>query len=204
MTGASRRLLRAMTAGMLVAALSACGESSTGQSLGSLVLSAPPAGYTAQPVAGADGVMSIDDASRATPADPASVRAFLQSTAWRGTIARVWVHGQDYAEDIGFAFATAAEAQRFAQLEVGALQSSATNYVYPFAQVPRGEAFILFSQTRVGGRNVFCNGVWFAFSENAFEVLTCGAVPQDGQLAASLAISQLQRAGGSPAPATAS
>ena len=197
-------LVRAMTVVTLVATLSTCGESSTSQSLTSVVLSTPPAGYAAQPVAGGDGAMSIDDASSATPADPASVRAFLQAAAWRGTIARVWVRGQDYAEDIGFAFATAAEAERFVTFEVGALKSSATNYVYPFPQVTGGEAFILYSQTRAGGKNVFCNGVWLMFNENAFEVLTCGAVPQDGQLAASLATSQFQRAGGSPAPATGS
>lgn len=197
-------LARAVTAVMLVAGLSACGESSTGQSLANLVLSSPPAGYTAQAVAGGDGSMSIDDAASATPADPAAVRPFLQGAAWRGTIARVWVRGQDYAEDIGFAFSTAAQAQRFAQFEVDALKSSVTDYVYPLPQVAGGQAFILYSQTRVGGRNVFCNGVWFAFNANAFEVLTCGAAPQDGQLAASLATSQLTRAGGSPAPATGS
>lgn len=190
---------------MIVAAalLGACGGSSTGHSLAGVVLNVPPSGYTAQQVSGGAGTLSIDEASSATPADPSAVHRFLQSTSWRGAVVRVWVHGQDYAEDIGFAFASGSDAQRFAQLEVDALKSSPTNFVYPFPQAPDGNAFILYSQTRVGGRNVFCNGVWFAYNLDAFELLTCGAVPQDGTLAASLAISQLQHAGGSPAPATA-
>lgn len=190
--------------GLAVLALAGCGESSTGLSLTSIVLSAAPTGYSAQPVAGGDGTVSIDDASSATPADPAAVHAFLQSSSWRGTVVRVWVSGQDYAEDIGFAFASAGDAQRFAQLEVDALRASPTNYVYTVPQIPAAQAFILYSQTRVGGRNVFCNGIWFPFQAQTFELLTCGAVPQDGQLAISLATAQLQRAGGTPASAAPS
>ena len=186
-------------AGLLL--LAACGESSTSQSLSSVMLPSPPSGYTQQSVSGGDGDLGIDDASSATPADPGAVRAFLQSVSWRGAQIRVWVQGSSYAEDIGYAFASTADAGRFQGLEVGALKQVSTDYVYSMApQVPGGEGFILYSQTRVGGRNVFCNGAWVLVGTDVFELLTCGATPQDGSLATALAVQQLQRAGGSPGP----
>lgn len=182
--------------------LAACGESSTSQSLSSVILAAPPSGYTQQAVSGGGSDLSIEDASSATPADPGAVRAFLQAATWRGAQIRVWVRGTDYAEDIAFAFASASDAARFQTLEIGALQSTKTDYVYSLApQIPGGQGFILYSQTRVGGRNVFCNGAWLTHDTDVFEILTCGATPQDGTLATALAVQQLQRAGGTPGPA---
>ena len=178
--------------------VAACGQSDTGQSLSNLVLSQAPAGYTNQPIGGG-GTMSIDDAASATPADPGAVRSFLQTSTWNGAFARVWVRGTDYAEDLGYGFASSADALRFARLEVSALQAATGNYVYPLAQVPAAQAFIIYSQTRVGGHNVFCNGVWFPVQTRVFELLTCGSMPQDGQLAAKLAVAQYAAVGGAPA-----
>lgn len=191
---------RVAIVGCLVAGLvlAACGESSSSGSLSSLMLSAAPTGYVAQPVSGGDGSLSIDDASSATPADPSAVHAFLSATSWRGAFVRVWTHGTGYAEDIGFAFADNADAQRFAGFEVAALTSVATDYVFADNEIPGGKRFILYSQTRIGNKNVFCNGVWFPYQDDAFELLTCGATPVDGQLASELSVAQLQQAGGTP------
>lgn len=178
--------------------IAGCGQSDTAQSLSSLVLGQAPAGYANQPIGDA-GTLSIDDASSATPADPGTVRSFLQTSAWLGAFARVWVRGTDYAEDLGYAFATAADAQRFAGLEVAALRGAQGNYVYALPQVPGAQAFIIYSTTRVGGHDVFCDGAWFAAQSRAFELLTCGATPSDGQLATQLAIAQFRNVGGTPA-----
>ena len=198
--GPRRRDLAAVFAAAAIAAVS-CGESSTSQSLAQVVLSGPPPGYAAEPL-GDNGNLSLDQASAATPADPPAVQGYLQSHAWRGAYGRVWTSGSDYAEVLGYAFAAAAQAQGFVNLQVSQLQSSPANEVYPLAEVPGAEAFILYSQTRVGNRDVFCNGVWFAVRERSFEVLTCGATPGSGSLAAQLAAQQLQQAGGTPAPSS--
>ena len=172
----------------------ACGGSSNGQSLADIVLSSAPSGYHSQSV-GDNGTLSIDDAASATPADPGAVKTYLQGAAWRGTYARVWVRGTDYAEDIGFAFASAKDAQGLVVLEVKQIQSGQGNYVYPLTAVPDAQGFILYSQTRVGGRNVFCNGAWFAYQLHAFELLTCGAGPGDSSLASAMASDQFHAAG---------
>lgn len=190
------------TAGVVALLLLAgCGESSTSQSLSQVILPNAPAGYTPQAVSGGDGDLSIDDASSATPADPGTVRAFLQAASWRGAQVRVWTQGSSYVEDVAFAFASTTDAGRLQALEISALRSFAGNYVYSLApQIPDGQGFILYSQTRVGGKNVFCSGAWITVGSDAFELLQCGATPQDGTLATSLAVQQLQRAGGRPGP----
>jgi len=191
-------ILLALSVGLLAG----CGESSTAESLSSIIIATPPSGYSPQSVAGGDSDLSIDDASSATPADPGTVRTFLQSSSWRGAQIRVWVQAANYAEDIAFGFASTSDATRFESLEVGALKAVPTDYVYSLApQLPTGQGFIIYSQTRVGGKNVFCNGAWLSYQDDVFELLTCGATPQDGSLATSLAVTQLQRAGGTPGPA---
>lgn len=189
--------------GVLTAAAlgAACGDASTDQSLANIVLSSAPQGYSSTAV-GDNGTLPIDQAASATPADPASVQAYLQKTSWRGAYARVWVRGSDYVEDIGFAFAAAKDAQGLVDLEVDQIRAGQGNYVYPLAAVPKGQGFILYSQTRVGGRNVFCNGAWFAYQVHAFEVLTCGASPGDSSVATAMSSQQYQVAGGVPATPT--
>lgn len=186
----------------VVAALSACGESSTGQSLASLVLNQTPQGFHSQSV-GDNGTLSIDDASAATPADPTTVRQYLNSSSWRGAYARVWVSGSDYVEDLGYTFASSDGAAGLVKLETTTLQAGQGNYVYPFTAIPGAQGFVLYSQTRVGGHDVFCNGIWFAHSTDAFEILTCGATPGDDSRASQLADQQFQAVGGTPATPTA-
>lgn len=178
-----------------MAALAACGESAGSQSLANVVLNTTPQGFHSQ-VVGDNGVLSIDDAASATPADPSTVHRYLDSSSWRGAYARVWVSGANYVEDLGFLFAAGSGAQGLVDLEIRQIKTGQGNYVYPVTDIPGAQGFILYSQTRVGGRNVFCNGIWFAHDADAFELLTCGATPGDDFRASQMAADQFRAVGG--------
>jgi hypothetical protein len=193
---ARHRGLRPALAGLLAALLACCGcGSDAAQSLGDLMLSSPPIGFHTQ-VVGDGGSLSLDDAASATPIDPARVRASLQHLSWRAAYARVWVNGAAYIEDLGFAFGSDADARAFADFEVAQLQNGVNTYVFALDAVPRAQVFIVNTVTRIGGRNVYCDGVWFPLHANTFEVLACADSPGDWHQVAQLATDQYRHAGG--------
>ena len=196
--GALRRFVMSALAVTPILFSAGCGQSDSGRSLANLVLANGPQGSQPQPI-GNDGTLSIDDAAAATPADPARVHAYLQSNGWRGAFARVWVSGANYAEDLGFVFSDAKQAQGLVEMEIAALKAGQGDYVYSITGVPGAQGFILYSQTRLGARNVFCNGSWFAHQAYAFELLTCGPNPGDDSEASRMTADQFRAVGGASA-----
>ena len=183
---------------MLGLALTGCDSGAT-SSLASVALSAAPPGYSAQPV-GDNGALSVDDASSASPADPTSVRNFLNNSTFQGGFERVWTHGDDFITDLIYQFGDGATAVRFMTLETEQIKSFKGDYTYPAPQLGNGQGFVLYSTTRSGDKSVFCNGVWFTVSNRAFQLLDCSVNPGGATRVLELAAQQYQQAGGSPAP----
>ena len=174
----------------IAVALCACGDNG----LASVALASPPVqGYTAQPV-GDNGSLTLDDAATATPADPMHVRQLLTTRSWAGAFERIWAAGDDYLVDLIYEFPTAESASAFATLEISEIKANAANFVYAVSPVRNAQGFVLYSQTRQGGKNVFCNGVWFSIHARAFETLDCSSSPNGGTVALQMAMQQAQRA----------
>jgi hypothetical protein len=158
---------------------------------------APP-GYTLDIRTGR--AMDLAAAAGSTLADPQRLRSFLASTDYLGGAIRVYNKGDDYAELLGFGFARAPEAIAMVDFQVQELRRSLGAQVSVEPAVPDGRLFDLFARTRGRPRPVFCHGIWYTVGHDAFEVLTCSSLPNDPELARSLATQQYQRVAATPRP----
>ena len=187
--------------GLLLAllALAACDSSSASGTSGgaSPLLTQAGAGFTQK----LDVALDLDAASRATPAPAAATRSVLRDQGFSKGAERVWTEGDEYITALSLNLSTGFAAGTFVTFEAGQLRSSPSVVVYPDTQIPGAEAFTLNGATRAGGRQTFCQGVWYALGTAAYEVDDCADAPRYPDVALGLALKQFERDGGTPVAA---
>ena len=139
---------------------------------------------------GATGSLDIDAASRATPVKDDLTRDFLDNSTFTGAYAKVWTKDSDFITATVFAFTKATDATRFAAFEVDFLRAAHTVNVAADPGIPNAQVYVLSGSTRMGARDVFCEGDIFPVERHAFIVTTCGRFPNSSDVAAQLAKTQ--------------
>lgn len=118
-------------------------------------------------------------AASALPSDSTATAAELSSKGFRGGYIRIWGTRSNYATMVVLSFGNVAQAAGFRDFERAATAAGANTYVTAHAGIPASFVFAITAPTKqtVSSDPVFCNGVWFALQDYAFESLACGATP---------------------------
>jgi hypothetical protein len=182
---------------LLAAALSACDDSAATNPGGSAaaaaqLLGSGPQGFTLN--AAASGPLSLAAARVATLADPDTLGTALGRNGFDAGHATVWQHGTDYETDMVLRFHTSEQALAVLDVEHQAMRSGTGVFASAVESIPNSWAYTMFGATRSGGRQVFCQGVWFAVDADLYGVTTCGATPAGESAAVARAGQQYQRA----------
>lgn len=167
-------LLAAMTC---VAALACTGAGDGGPGLSGLLPSAPGAGLASAVLT--EQRLDADGAASALPSDSAATSAELSSHGFREGYVRIWGTRSDYATMAVLSFGTVAQAKAFRDFERSSIAAGVNTYVTAHAGIPGSFVFVITAPTKqaISSDPVFCNGVWFALQDYAFESLACGATP---------------------------
>lgn len=170
-------------------ALVACSSS---DALGTVIL--PDVGPTYQTASGTDAEMSLDTAAQATITPRRQTASALTGAGYRDGWSHVWTNPQKAQITILlFEFDGNTGPASFMRFVQGYLGSQPSAYVSSDAAISGGVDYVL-NGTLVNGGNVFCQGVFFAVAQRAFEVRTCAPTPGDITLAHRLAVQQRDRA----------
>jgi hypothetical protein len=175
------------------ALLTACDDSSkpSGNAATALLLPGGPQGYTLN--ASASGPLDLNSARVATIADPDTLGTALGRNQFDTGASAVWQQGDDYETDIVFRFHTPAQAQAVLDVEHRAMDALGSVATAPDT-IPQAWAYTMFGSTRSGGKQVFCQGVWFAASADLYGITTCSPLPGGEDRMLARAALQLQRA----------
>jgi hypothetical protein len=177
-----------LLAGSAALLLTSCDDSSSASDpLASLLVVPPPAGYTQSSVS---GHLDLESASSSTPADPATLTRELSRDGFDHGWAQVWVKGGDFITFEVLRVGGAAQASRVVALEQSALQGAQGYVVTSLQSVPGSVEYTAFASTRRGGKDVFCQGVWFPQARDVYGVTTCSTLPAGGSLVEQLAPAQ--------------
>ena len=160
--------------------------------LSEAILDSPPAGFKL--VKGpASGEMDRDAAVNATIADPSEKSALLGRIGYQQGRSRVWSKGNDYITILVYDFSGADGAKRLVDFEIRQLDRTPGFAPFTMRQIPGSRAYVLSASSRKGGA-LFCQGAWFTVDTRAFSVATCGALPNNTELATRMAVAQYKRA----------
>lgn len=161
------------------AAVVACtaGPADQGPGVSDLLPSSPGAGLPSSVLTEQD--LDVDGAASALPSDSTSTGAELRSHGYRSGYIRIWGSRSNYATMLVLAFGNVAQAYGFRDFERSSLAAGTNTYVTAHAAIPASFVFAITAATKqnVSADPVFCNGVWFALQDYAFESLACGATP---------------------------
>ena len=172
--------------------ITSCASSHADNPLAEVVVEKVPTGYKL--VKGpASGAMDRDAAVNATIANASEKSAFLHRWGYQQGESRVWTKGNDYITVLVYDFSGEDGAKGLVVFELQ--QLSRTRGFAPFSvgEIPGGRGYVLSAASRKGG-SLFCQGVWFSRETRAFQVATCGALPNNSELAMQLATAQYKRA----------
>jgi hypothetical protein len=200
----ARRVLP-LVALALSCALSACSDDGqpANQDLGRLVIDQlPRSDYVVNRQV--SGELGAEAASTATPMDPAKLARALVDAHFESGYSRVWESGKSYVTVLVFAFPGAHQAAQVVDAENAYLQTGLGIVISGDRAIPGAWTYILYGDTRVNSRGVFCQGEWFGADRYAVTVTTCSDHPGDVEQVrdlSSLEYARLLRAtGASPAP----
>jgi hypothetical protein len=164
---------------LLLAAVVACagGGGDTVPGVGDLLPSTPGAGLPAALLT--QQHLDVGEAASALPTDSTATSAELSSHGYREGYIRIWGSRSNYASMVVLSFGNVAQAAAFRDFERGSLAAAVNTFVTPHAGIPGSFVFVITAPTKQGISSdpVFCNGVWFALQDYAFESLACGATP---------------------------
>ncbi len=125
-----------------------------------------------------DVQQGIDEASRATSADPKRARDTLQSDGFRGGWARTWLKDDEDVQVLVFELGDAFRAADLATFQLKELSKGRGVVGFPLVGVPRGTAYSFSGVTRAGSKQVFCQGGWFVVNRFALNVTDCAGAPR--------------------------
>ena len=161
------------------AAMVACagGPGDAGPGVADLLPPTPGAGLPAAVLA--QEHLDVQETASALPSDSAATSAELSSHGYREGYIRIWGGHSNYATMAVLSFGTVAEAAAFRDFERSSMAAGVNTYVTSHAAIPGSFVFAITAPTKqaVSSAPVFCNGVWFAVQDYAFESLACGATP---------------------------
>lgn len=123
--------------------------------------------------------LDVGEAASALPSDSAATSGELTRDGFREGYARIWGSRSNYATMVVLSFGNVAQAAAFRDFERGSMSTAVNTYVSSHAAIPGSFVFVITSPTKqaLSADPVFCNGVWFALQDYAFESLVCGATP---------------------------
>jgi hypothetical protein len=182
-------------AAVLCVCAAACGDDPGSDPLLALLAVPPPAGYTEQ---SASGSLGLDAASSSTPADPAATSRELASDGVSRGYARVWVKGDDFITFEVLRTGGAQQAQHAVAFEHSVLASAPGYVTDDDVNIPGSVVYTMFGTTHSGGKNVFCQGVWFPSGRDVFGVTTCSPLPAGATQVEALAEAQHRAARSAP------
>jgi hypothetical protein len=157
--------------------------------LGEVLVDQAPPGYVLDPAA--SGSLTEGEAAAATTADPGQLRHVLDDAGFSGAESRVWTHGEDFASAFAFRLTRPFGPTEVVDFEISSLRQQVTAYVFPIPSVTGAQGYIFNGEARAGHRTLFCQGVWFARGEWAFNDNTCSAIrPGDIEAATTMAQGQ--------------
>lgn len=168
-------LLAAVTCAALVACSGGGGDAGPGVS--GLLPSTPGAGLPSSVVT--QEQLDAGEAASALPSDSGATSAELSSHGYRDGYIRIWGSPSNYATMAVLSFGNVSEAAAFRDFERTSMAAGVNTYVTAHPGIPGSFVFVITAATKqaVSGDPVFCNGVWFALADYAFESLACGATP---------------------------
>lgn len=103
----------------------------------------------------------------------------------------MWTHGHDFASAFVFRLERPLGPTELVDFEIGQLRDQVTAYVFSVPGLPGAEGYIFNGEARSGHRTLFCQGVWFARGQLAFNDNTCSAV-RPGDIGPVTALAQAQ------------
>lgn len=157
-----------------------------------ILLPGPPPGFASK----IDSGLTLQTASAATPAQPGATQQALSSGGYSAGQERIWLKGSEYVTAIVLQFSTEVDAANFVRFELTQIGSSPAATESSYSAIPGAGAFSLYGLTRKGSTQSFCQGVWFAAAQNAFELMDCAGAPRYPDLVDKLAQQQYARATG--------
>jgi hypothetical protein len=164
---------------LLVAAVVACSDGGGGDAPGvsDLLPAAPGAGLPAAVVT--EEHLDTGEAASALPSDSTATAAELSSHGFHEGYIRIWGSRSNYATMAVLSFGNVAQAAAFRDFERDSMAAAVNTYVTSHAGIPGSFVFVITAPTKQAASSdpVFCNGVWFALQDYAFESLACGATP---------------------------
>jgi hypothetical protein len=159
--------------------LAACagGPADGGPGLSDLLPATPGAGLPGTLVTQQN--LDASEAASALPSDSTATAGELASHGFREGYIRIWGTRSNYATMAVLSFDGVAQASAFRDFERAGMAAGVNTYVAAHAGIPGSFVFVITSPTKQApsGDPVFCNGVWFALQDYAFESLACGATP---------------------------
>lgn len=170
-----RELLLALACAALVGCTPGPGDQGPG--LPDLLPSAPGSGLPSSLLTQQD--LDEGEAASALPSSSTATADELGSHGYRDGYVRIWGSRSNYATMVVLSFDTGAQAAAFREFERTSMSAGSNTYVSAHAGIPNSFVFVITAPTKqaVSADPVFCNGVWFALQDYAFESLACGATP---------------------------
>lgn len=161
----------------LTLALCACDGGTPGSSLDRWLPETPGDGLPSAVVS--QQALDVDAAAQATPLGAATVHTSLDAHHFQGGYGRVWGVRPTFVTALVLQFTTAADATAFvAEMRTG-IGGGGNTFVAAHPAISGSFVFVLDGSSGAGGSTPqYCNGVWFARAQRAYESLVCGASPQ--------------------------
>lgn len=123
--------------------------------------------------------LDAGEAASALPTDSTATSAELSSDGYREGYIRIWGSRSNYATMAVLSFGNVTQAAAFLDFERRSISAGVNTYVTVHADIPGSFVFVITAPTKQATSTdpVFCNGVWFALEDYAFESVACGATP---------------------------
>jgi hypothetical protein len=153
------------------------GAGDAGAAVSDLLPATPGAGLPATLVT--EQRLDVGEAASALPSDSSATSAELSSRGYREGYIRIWGSRSNYATMVILSFGKPSQAAAFRDFERSSMSAGVNTYVTAHAGIPGSFVFVITAPTKqaISSDPVFCNGVWFALQDYAFESLACGGTP---------------------------
>jgi hypothetical protein len=177
----------------LVAVLGACSTANTGGqpiTPKDLLLDRPPAGFKVA----VDADLPISTAVSALSTDPGATRTQLSAFGYGGGAERVWTKGDEYVSDLVFALNSPVGPGSLISFVRSQLKPRAAVTLFDVGDEPGAQGFDLYGVSRVGNRQVFCQGVMLPLDRYMFQVTDCAGGPRYSAGPLGLGRTQYERA----------
>jgi hypothetical protein len=138
-----------------------------------LLLATAPAHFTGS----VDTNLSLDQAASSLSTDPTPTRTQLSSLGYQDGSEKVWVRGNEYVIDLVLEFNSAVGPGSLVAFERSQLSARPAVTLFGDGDVPGAQGIDISAVTRVGGRQVFCEGAVFPLDRYMFEVEDCNQGP---------------------------